>query len=72
MDLLESQINLVFVKAMPDKPKNNALMLKCCKILFQRLQIWRWFFVYGYGSIGAKNSVLSNGCFLVALTLRLR
>ena len=38
------------------------ICIKCCEIMFQRLDM---LFCDGYVSIGAINSVLSGGCFLL-------
>ena len=44
-----------FIKVMPKYAKVNALMLKCFKMIFQRLEVWRCFFSYDYASIEAIN-----------------
>ena len=43
----------------------NAFMLKYFKMKFQRFEVWRCSFAYGYTFIGAINSVLSSRCFLL-------
>ena len=45
----------LFIKVMPKYAKVNALMLKCFKMIFQRLEVWRYFFSYEHISIEAIN-----------------